>query len=79
LTQAVASRCGILPVNVHEVVCVNPAGIHIKVDDEFVQAMREGQDMNAIFENVDGVKHEEDVVHDNDKSDTQPYLLKLEY
>jgi len=63
---------------------MNPAGILIKVDDELLQEMKEGQDMNAVFDEMpqqDATKHEDGLRADHldESKKPQNYLLKLEY
>lgn len=82
--QAIAARCGLCPANVREVIRVNPAGLHIMVDDEFIQEMKEGQDMTALFQEIplDQLFKQESGVtgpHSDAINETQNYLLKLEY
>lgn len=60
-----------------EVLHVNKAGIHIKVDDEFVAEMKEGQDMDAVFEETSSQHH---FKQEGAPADAKTaYLLKLEY
>lgn len=62
---------------------MNPAGILIKVDDELLQEMKEGQDMNAVFEEMPRQDFKQEDVISSDRHDdgagTLNYLLKLEF
>jgi len=83
-TQAASLKCGVSPTSVREVIRMNSAGILIKVDDELLQEMKEGQDMNAVFEEMprqDTMKHEEGLIDEHLDETTEPlnYLLKLEF
>lgn len=50
---AIAEKCGLNPVSIHDVQRVNERGVRIKVEDEMIRHISEGQDMIAEFETVD--------------------------
>ena len=75
LVSAVAAKCAVDAARINETTRVNAAGLQIKVEDEMVHEMPEGQDFIAEFDIVEDTPDSAEQflqLHDDDET-PQPH------
>ena len=90
LITTIAAKFNIDPTKIYQMINVNQKGLNIKIDDDVVRELPEGQDMILEFsrittppircewdEDVDGISSSEELPGVQGVTQSEGYLLKL--